>query len=124
MLGKTNLHEWSQDVTGHNHGFGPSRSPFDSTRITGGPLRLGAMPLMGVRLGVPDAYFWEELDPPVAELARESLPIGLTRDGPPAGLELTGPEGADSMLLALALGVESALPRAPVPAALQGLARG
>ncbi|WP_455240238.1 hypothetical protein [Variovorax durovernensis] len=115
VLGKTNLHEWSQDVTGHNHGFGPSRSPFDSTRITGGPLRLGAMQLMGVRLGVPEAYFWEEFDPPVAELAR---------DGLPAGLELTGPEGADSMLMALALGVESALPRAPVPAALQGLAGG
>ncbi|OAK61680.1 hypothetical protein A3K87_20545 [Variovorax paradoxus] len=360
VLGKTNLHEWSQGVTGHNHGFGPSRNPFDSTRITGGssggnaallglraapaaigtdtggsvrvpaalcglvgyrptvhrwpddglvpisptfdtagvmarcvddcvlidhavaggPLRLGAMPLMGVRLGVPEAYFWEELDPPVAELARESLralqaagavlvpcdlaeagalfqegsmsislheilpalaayfarhqrpfdaraltdavaspdvrplfewlfgdsaitpeayahalnvlrprmqaayrncfarhdiaalvfptspltaarigedvqvtlcgrptsafsayirntgpagmaglpavslPIGLTRDGLPAGLELTGPEGADSLLLALALGVESALPHAPVPGALQGLARG
>jgi mandelamide amidase len=152
-LGKTNLHEWSQGVTGHNHGFGPSRNPFDRTRITGGssggnaallglraapvaigtdtggsvrvpaalcglvgfrptihrwpeeglvpisptfdtagvmarsvddcvlvdhavaggPARLAATPLAGVRLGVPEAYFWEDVDPPVAELARESL---------------------------------------------------
>ncbi|WP_265304199.1 amidase family protein [Verminephrobacter eiseniae] len=155
VLGKTNLHEWSQGVTGHNHGFGPSRNPFDSTRITGGssggnaallglratpvaigtdtggsvrvpaalcglvgfrptvrrwpdeglvpiaptfdtagvmarcvddcvlidhavaagPVRLAATPLAGARLGVPDAYFWEAVDPPVAELARERLEL-------------------------------------------------
>lgn len=152
-LGKTNLHEWSQGVTGHNHGFGPSRNPFDSTRITGGssggnaallglraapvaigtdtggsvrvpaahcglvgfrptvhrwpdeglvpisptfdtagvmarsvddcvltdhavtgsPARLTPAPLAGVRLGVPEACFWEDIDPPVAELSRASL---------------------------------------------------
>lgn len=153
VLGKTNLHEWSQGVTGHNHGFGPSRNPFDAARVTGGssggnaallglravpaaigtdtggsvrvpaalcalvgfrptvhrwpddglvpisptfdtagvmarsvddcvlldhavaggPLRIAALPLAGVRLGVPEAYFWEDLDAPVAELARASL---------------------------------------------------
>lgn len=153
VLGKTNLHEWSQGVTGHNHGFGPSRNPFDAAHITGGssggnaallglraapaaigtdtggsvrvpaalcglvgfrptvhrwpddglvpisptfdtagvmarcvddcvlvdhavtgsPARLSATPLAGVRLGVPAAYFWEEIDPPVAELARDSV---------------------------------------------------
>ncbi|MGJ7613686.1 MULTISPECIES: indoleacetamide hydrolase [unclassified Variovorax] len=153
VLGKTNLHEWSQGVTGHNHGFGPSRNPFDAARITGGssggnaallalravpaaigtdtggsvrvpaalcglvgfrptvyrwpdeglvpisptfdtagvmarcvddcvlvdhavaggPLRIAATPLAGVRLGVPEAYFWQDVDPPVAGLARESL---------------------------------------------------
>ncbi len=153
VLGKTNLHEWSQGVTGHNHGFGPSRNPFDAARITGGssggnaallglhagpvaigtdtggsvrvpaalcalvgfrptvhrwphdglvpisptfdtagvmarcvddcvlvdhavtgsPVRLAATPLAGVRLGVPEAYFWEDIDPPVAELARASV---------------------------------------------------
>lgn len=36
VLGKTNLHEWSQGVTGHNHAFGPARNPFDPTRIAGG----------------------------------------------------------------------------------------
>lgn len=36
VLGKTNLHEWSQGVTGQNHGFGPSRNPFDPARVTGG----------------------------------------------------------------------------------------
>src|SRR6218665_961 len=160
MRAKKNLHEWTQGVTGHNHGFGPSRKPFDSTRITGGssggnaallgvratpgairtdtggsgrgagapcglggfgvvgfgrrvggwadeglvpiaptfdtagvmarcvddcvlidhavaagPVRLAATPLAGARLGVPDAYFWEAVDPPVAELARERLEL-------------------------------------------------
>lgn len=153
VLGKTNLHEWSQGVTGHNHAFGPSRNPFDAAHVTGGssggnaallglraapaaigtdtggsvrvpaalcglvgfrptvhrwpdeglvpisptfdtagvmarcvddcvlvdhavaggPLRIAPAPLAGARLGVPEAYFWEEVDPPVAELARESL---------------------------------------------------
>lgn len=153
VLGKTNLHEWSQGVTGHNHGFGPSRNPFDPARVTGGssggnaallalhaapaaigtdtggsvrvpaahcglvgfrptvyrwpdeglvpisptfdtagvmarcvddcvlvdhavaggPLRIAPAPLAGVRLGVPEAYFWQDVDPPVAGLARESL---------------------------------------------------
>ena len=153
VLGKTNLHEWSQGVTGHNHAFGPSRNPFDPARITGGssggnaallgvrgvpaaigtdtggsvrvpaahcglvgfrptvhrwpdeglvpisptfdtagvmarsvddcvlvdhavaggPLRIAPLSLTGVRLGVPEAYFWEDVDPPVAALARASL---------------------------------------------------
>ncbi len=153
VLGKTNLHEWSQGVTGHNHGFGPSRNPFDPARVTGGssggnaallalraapaaigtdtggsvrvpaalcglvgfrptvyrwpdeglvpisptfdtagvmarcvddcvlvdhavaggPLRIAPAPLAGVRLGVPEACFWQDVDPPVAGLARESL---------------------------------------------------
>lgn len=153
VLGKTNLHEWSQGVTGHNHGFGPSRNPFDRTRITGGssggnaallgmraapvaigtdtggsvrvpaalcglvgfrptvgrwpgdglvpisptfdtagvmarcvddcvlidhavtgsPLRIASALLAGLRLGVPEAYFWERIDPPVETLARQTL---------------------------------------------------
>jgi Asp-tRNA(Asn)/Glu-tRNA(Gln) amidotransferase A subunit family amidase len=36
VLGKANLHEWSQGVTGHNHAYGPSRNPFEPSRITGG----------------------------------------------------------------------------------------
>jgi len=153
VLGKTNLHEWSQGVTGHNHGFGPARNPFDPSRITGGssggnavllgaratpaaigtdtggsvrvpaalcglvgfrptigrwpadglvpisptfdtagvmarctddcvlidhavtgsPSRLSPTPLRGMRLGIPTSYFWEMLDPPVAEAADECL---------------------------------------------------
>ena len=153
VLGKANLHEWSQGVTGNNHGFGPSRNPFDPSRITGGssggnavvlglratpaaigtdtggsvrvpaalcglvgfrptigrwpadglvpispsfdtagvmarsvddcilinsvvtggPLRLAATPLHGRRLGLPSTYFWESLDPPVAEAAEACL---------------------------------------------------
>lgn len=153
VLGKTNLHEWSQGVTGHNHGFGPARNPFDPSRIaggssggnavvlgaratpaaigtdtggsvrvpaalcglvgfrpttgrwpadglvpisptfdtagvmtrcvddcvlidhavTGGPARLAAAPLQGLRLGIPTSYFWELLDPPVAEAADACL---------------------------------------------------
>ena len=153
VLGKTNLHEWSQGVTGHNHAFGPARNPFDAHRITGGssggnaavlglratpvaigtdtggsvrvpaalcglvgfrpsigrwpadglvpisptfdtagamarsvddcvlvdsavtgsPRRLAATALHGVRLGVPSAYFWDAIDPPVAALAADCL---------------------------------------------------
>lgn len=153
VLGKSNLHEWSQGVTGHNHAFGASRNPFDPSRVTGGssggnaallglraapaaigtdtggsvrvpaalcgltgfrptvrrwpdeglvpisptfdtagvmarcvddcvlidhavaggPAQLAARPLAGVRLGVPQACFWEELDPPVERLAHETL---------------------------------------------------
>ena len=40
-------------------------------------------------------------------------------EGLPAGLELTGAEGTDSALLALALGVEAVLPPAPVADAVQ-----
>ncbi|RYF35493.1 MAG: hypothetical protein EOO26_00490, partial [Comamonadaceae bacterium] len=152
-LGKTNLHEWCQGVTGHNHSFGPSRNPFDPARVTGGssggnaallglrgtpmaigtdtggsvrvpaalcglvgfrptvgrwphdglvpisptfdtagvmarsvddcvladhavaggPLRIVPTPLPGVRLGVPESYFWDDIEPPVAELARATL---------------------------------------------------
>ncbi len=36
VLGKTNLHEWSQGVTGHNHAYGPARNPHDPARIAGG----------------------------------------------------------------------------------------
>jgi mandelamide amidase len=44
--------------------------------------------------------------------------MGLTSEGMPAGLELTGASGSDSALLSLALGIEAALPRAPVPPGL------
>jgi len=36
VLGKSNLHEWSQGVTGHNHAYGPARNPHDPSRIAGG----------------------------------------------------------------------------------------
>ena len=153
VLGKSNLHEWSQGVTGHNHAYGPARNPHDTTRIaggssggnavvlatraapaaigtdtggsvrvpaalcglvgfrptigrwpsdglvpisptfdtagamarsvadcwlldgavTGGPVRGPAASLRGLRLGVPEAYFWEWLDPAVAVVCREAL---------------------------------------------------
>lgn len=153
VFGKTNLHEWSQGVTGNNHAFGPSRNPFNRSRISGGssggnatllgmravpaaigtdtggsvrvpaalcglvgfrptigrwpgdglvpisptfdtagvmarnvddcvlidhavakgPLRLAPAPLGGVRLGVPQRYFWDEIDPPLAALAQDAL---------------------------------------------------
>jgi mandelamide amidase len=58
----------------------------------------------------------------MAGLPAVSLPMGLTRDGLPAGLELTGAAGTDAALLALALGVESALPPAPIAPTVQELA--
>ena len=153
VLGKSNLHEWSQGVTGHNHAFGPARNPHDPARIaggssggnavllatqatpaavgtdtggsvrvpaalcglvgfrptigrwpgdglvpisptfdtagamarcvadcwlldgavTGGPVRGPAATLQGLRIGVPQAYFWESLDPAVAAVCRDGL---------------------------------------------------
>jgi len=153
VLGKANLHEWSQGVTGHNHAFGPARNPFDPSRIAGGssggnavlvglratpvaigtdtggsvrvpaalcglvgfrptigrwpadglvpispsfdtagvmarsvddcvlidsavtgsPLRLAPASLRGRRLGLPSTHFWESIDPPVAEAAEACL---------------------------------------------------
>lgn len=153
VLGKSNLHEWSQGVTGHNHAYGPARNPHDPTRIaggssggnavalatlaapaaigtdtggsvrvpaalcglvgfrpsvgrwpddglvpisptfdtagamarcvadcwlldgavTGGPVRGPAADLRGLRIGVPQAYFWESLDPGVAAVCRDGL---------------------------------------------------
>jgi mandelamide amidase len=58
----------------------------------------------------------------MAGLPAVSLPMGLARDGLPAGLELTGAAGTDAALLALALGVESALPPAPIALTVQELA--
>lgn len=36
VFGKSNLHEWSQGVTGHNHHFGPARNPHAPEHIAGG----------------------------------------------------------------------------------------
>jgi mandelamide amidase len=58
----------------------------------------------------------------MAGLPAVSLPMGLASNGLPAGLELTGAEGADTVLLALALGVEAALPEAPIAPSVQKLA--
>ncbi len=184
VLGKTNLHEWSQGVTGHNHVHGPSRNPFDASRITGGssggnavvlgmraapvaigtdtggsvrvpaalcgfvgfrpttgrwpgeglvpisptfdtagvmahrvddcvlvdgavtggPTRLAPAPVRGARLGVPSSWFWESLDPGVAEAADACL-ARLREAGAvlvPCELDEAGPlfkEGAMSISL-------------------------
>ncbi len=49
--------------------------------VAGGPLQLLATPLPGVRLGVPEAYFWDDIDPPVAELARAAPRAACARAG-------------------------------------------
>ncbi len=36
LLGKLNMHEWALGVTNINPHYGPSRNPWDTTRITGG----------------------------------------------------------------------------------------
>ncbi|WP_307659030.1 amidase family protein [Variovorax paradoxus] len=54
----------------------------------------------------------------MAGLPALSLPMGLARDGLPAGMELTGAAGSDHALLALALGIEAVLPPAPVASAI------
>ncbi len=47
-----------------------------------------------------------------------SLPAGLTSAGLPVGIELDGPIGSDSRLLALAAAVENVLPPMPGPPTL------
>jgi indoleacetamide hydrolase len=44
-----------------------------------------------------------------------ALPMGLTTDGLPVGIEFDGPEGSDRDLLALGLAVEAVLGRLPPP---------
>jgi mandelamide amidase len=50
-----------------------------------------------------------------AALPGLSLPIGLTRGGLPAGIELDAPSGQDARLLAIALAYEASLPPMPAP---------
>ena len=44
-----------------------------------------------------------------------SLPIGLTRDGLPVGIELDAPSGRDHALLAIGLACEASRPAMPAP---------
>nr|WP_319384470.1 indoleacetamide hydrolase [uncultured Roseibium sp.] len=51
----------------------------------------------------------------IAGIPGLSLPMGLTADGLPVGLELDGPAFSDRHLLALGLAIESALPNMQAP---------
>lgn len=51
----------------------------------------------------------------VAGIPGISLPAAMTAAGLPLGLELDGPAGSDARLLALAVAVESVLPKPPAP---------
>jgi mandelamide amidase len=44
-----------------------------------------------------------------------SLPVGLTRDGLPVGMELDGPAGSDRALLAIGAALEAIFPPLPAP---------
>lgn len=52
----------------------------------------------------------------IAGIPGLSLPIGLTSEGLPVGLELDGPAYSDRHLLSLGLAIENALPPMPAPA--------
>lgn len=51
----------------------------------------------------------------VAGIPGISLPAALTHSGLPLGLELDGPEGSDTRLLAIARAIETMLPKFPAP---------
>ena len=51
----------------------------------------------------------------VAGIPGISLPAGITAAGLPVGMELSGPEGSDRDLLAIAAALEPLLPRLPAP---------
>ena len=44
-----------------------------------------------------------------------SLPVGLTKDGLPVGMELDGPAGSDHALLAIGAALEAVFPPLPAP---------
>jgi indoleacetamide hydrolase len=44
-----------------------------------------------------------------------SLPAGMSKDGLPVGIAIDGPENADQHVLAIALALETVLPRLPAP---------
>jgi indoleacetamide hydrolase len=44
-----------------------------------------------------------------------SLPVGMTKTGLPIGMELSGPQGSDHELLAIAVAIEPLLPKLPAP---------
>jgi mandelamide amidase len=50
-----------------------------------------------------------------AALPGLSLPIGLTRDGLPVGIELDAPSGRDHALLAIGLAYDASRPALPAP---------
>jgi mandelamide amidase len=52
----------------------------------------------------------------LAGLPGISLPVGLTAQGLPVGMELDGPAGSDERLLSIALAIEAVLPAMPPPA--------
>ncbi len=41
--------------------------------VTGGPTEVAAAPLKGLRIGVPRKYFWENLDPELAQICEQTL---------------------------------------------------
>jgi mandelamide amidase len=51
----------------------------------------------------------------VAGIPGISLPAGLTAAGLPIGVELSGPQGSDQQLLAVAAAIEPLLPKLPPP---------
>src|SRR6218665_357558 len=97
-----------------------------------GPAGMAGLPALSLPMGLaPNGLPTRpELTPPPPTPAPAgrggrpalSLPMGLAANGLPAGLELTGAQGTDTKLLALALGIEAALPKAPIAAAVQELA--
>jgi mandelamide amidase len=61
-------------------------------------------------------YFISNTDPGSnAGIPGLSLPMGLTREGVPAGLELDGPVGSDRRLLGIGLALEKVLKPLPPP---------
>jgi mandelamide amidase len=51
----------------------------------------------------------------VAGIPGISLPVGLTETGLPVGMELSGPQGSDRQILAIAAALEPLSPRLPAP---------
>lgn len=94
---------------------------FPTTILPAGPIEGSVETVLhnGQRLPTFQTYI-QNTDPGSnAGIPGISLPIGLTREGLPVGLELDGAEGSDEDLLAIALAIEPLFGQLPAPQIIQ-----
>ena len=131
VFGKANLHELAFGITTNNAAFGPSRNPYDPTRIPGGSSGGTAVAVSarivpggigtdtGGSVRVPSALCGlVGLRPTLSSWSREGvIPISWTRDTP-------GPMARSVEDCALLHGVVTGAPTTVEPVALRGLRLG
>lgn len=84
---------------------------FPTTPLPAGPIQGSSefVELNGAKVPTLATYIRNTDPAGMAGIPALSLPIGVTQDGLPVGLEIDGPEGSDRGLLAIGLAIESLL---------------